>query len=149
MALVVTADLERAIGAGEVVRYSKNNSAYVTQVIAEAESQARAEALNIYTAESWDAMTSQTIPAIAKGHIVWAAIGRLSAGSNRPESIDTMAAEAAKWRGLMATDHDRVFDGILTRNDVREDGASVTTQLGKTYLRRSDGESYLGLPEAE
>lgn len=143
---IVKADLESRIGAAEVSRYSLQSDANVTQAIAEAVDDARSAALNVFTSASWDAMTNLTLPSSAKGHIVWDAIGKLSAGKTRPPSVDTMVAEAAKWRGYVVGDTYRGFDGVLTRrDDAEQEGSDVTYQVPARKFDRSEND-YWDIP---
>ncbi len=117
---VVKADLEARWGAGEIARWSGGtnnvaNDSNVDTAIGTAWSKARSAALNVFTAASWDALTSVTLPLEAKSHIISDAIDILSAGKNRPDTIDKQAAAAQDWRSWLTSDKVRCFDGLLTK----------------------------------
>lgn len=146
---IVKADLEARVGAGEVARYSHGHDAEVTEAIAQAWDSARSAALNYFTAASWDALTSGTLPPEAKRHLVSDAIDLLSAGSNRPDYIGTKSEEAKEWRSWLAADRVRSFDAVLARrDDAAEDGGDVTYQLPARKFNREEND-YWNIPERD
>ena len=125
MSLIAQADLETRVGAGEVTRWSRGVAGNITAAIAQAESKARSSALNVFTAASWNAMTSSTLPGEAKYHLVSDAVDILSAGSGRPAEVQIKADEAKLWRSWLAGDTVRCFDGILTKLTAATGGSTV------------------------
>jgi hypothetical protein len=123
MSLITQADLETRVGAAEVTRYSHGDGSQITSAIAQAESKARSAALNIFTAASWDAMTSATLPGEALYHIVSDAVDILSAGSGRPNEIQAKADEAKLWRSWLAAGTVNAFDSVLTKTESSTGGA--------------------------
>ena len=120
MALIVQADIEQRLGVGETVRYSRGtgstpNAANVSDAIAKAESRMRSEAIKVFTAASWDAMTSATIPEVAIIHLVSDAADLLSSGNKPTEEIAKKAEEARLFRIRLANDQERCFDSVLTK----------------------------------
>ena len=93
---VTKADLETRLGAAEVKRFSRDVESNIAEALEIAWSKARSAALNVFTAESWDALTADTLPGEAKYHIVSDAADVLSAGNKRPDEIQNKADEAAK-----------------------------------------------------
>jgi hypothetical protein len=150
--VILRADLEQRIGAAEVARYAKASGpaadAPIAESIAMAWDAVRSAALNVFTPESWDAMTAETLPPEAKMHIVSHAVDILSAGNNRPEQIEKKAEEARMWRSWLAGDTVRSFDVVLVRNDQREDGASVSYVAPARRFDRSVND-YFGIPVRE
>ena len=130
-------DLEARLGVDGLARYSlvsergqEAADKFVAECIAAAWDSARSAGTNIFTPESWDAMTADTLPPEAKRHIVSDACLLVAIGwSTRPEFLDTMAAEAKQWRSWLAGDTVRCFDAVLTRIEERTDGAGVTFQV--------------------
>jgi hypothetical protein len=128
---IALADLEQVIGVGEIARYSRGNNntpneANVNEAIAKAWSSFRSAALNVFTPESVDALTAETLPAEAKLHVVNHAIAILSVGMNRPDRFDAMNDEAAKWRGYLVADKVRSFDGVLQRSETFVSGVTYS-----------------------
>lgn len=139
MPLIVEADLTARIGAAEVARFSRNTAANITGAIEQAESSVRSAALNIFTAESWAAMTAATLPPEAKRHIVSDAVDILSAGSGRDEEITVKAEEARRWRSWLAGNKVRCFDGILV---VQSAGVSYSTRAPRVFDRTDPNSAF-------
>jgi hypothetical protein len=115
MALISKADIAARISVAELDRYSRKSDEAIDRAIREAEAAARSAALNVWTAESWDALTAEQLPDDARAHIVSDAIDRLSATFERSDDIATRAQDAARWRGRVVADKERSFDAILER----------------------------------
>lgn len=139
MALITQADLEERVSTAEVARYSFGSSTKITDAIAEAEDKARSAALNVFTSESWDAMTAGTLPKEARQHIVSDAVDLLSTNLSRSDDIEKKATAAAQWRGWLAGDKVRCFDAILVKLD---DGVSaVSSKSRKRVFDETDARS--------
>ncbi|HEX3108115.1 MAG TPA: hypothetical protein VHU41_03395, partial [Thermoanaerobaculia bacterium] len=91
-------------------------------------SKVRSAALNYFTAESFDALTADTIPDEALSHVAWDALDELSSGNDPIEMISAKAAKADQWRSWLAGGTVHCFDGVLERVD---DGSFVSSRAPK------------------
>ena len=112
---ITKTDLEERLFAAEVERFSGGSDEKVDNAIATAWDTFRSAALNVFTAESCDALTVETLPFEAKKHIVSDACEILSTGSTRDDQIEKNAEKAQQWRSWLVGDKVRCFDGVLTR----------------------------------
>lgn len=115
MALITEDDLDEYLGEGLVTVYKRGSATVVADKIAIGEDRMRSAGLNVFTAASWDAMTSATLPPEAKQYLVWDVGALLSSGSNTKDFVQRNADEAAKWRSWLAADKVRCFDSVLTK----------------------------------
>jgi hypothetical protein len=140
MALIAKTDLERRVGAGELMRYARNDENNILDAIADAENRMRSEAVKVFTSESWDEMSAEDLPRVAGIHLVSDAIDLLSAGSNRTagDEISKKSEEARLFRIRLANNEERCFDGVLTFIDAgSENGRGVSfRRRDEQYFRR-------------
>lgn len=118
MSLITQTDLINRLKLAEVVRYSGGtgtspNTGRVDDAIAKAESRMRSEAIKVFTPASWDALTAETCPDVAKIHLISDAVDLLSAGNTRADEIEKKADEARLFRIRIAKNDERCFDAVL------------------------------------
>jgi hypothetical protein len=135
---ITKTDLEERLFAAEVGRFSGGSDEKVVSAIATAWDTVRSAALNVFTAESWDALTAETLPFEAKKHIVSDACEILSTGSTRDEQIEKNAEKAQQWRSWLVGDKVRCFDDVLTRLDAGDDHVSFVVPCRKFDRRKND-----------
>ncbi len=124
MSIPVTKDDIVAVhGLADVNRWAKDDDNNVTIAIAKGWSEIRSAALNQYTADSFDAMSS--LPPIVLGYAVDLASDWLSSGNQRFDEIETRAVRARLWLARLATGFDHEFDAILTAKSEPSGGTSV------------------------
>jgi hypothetical protein len=146
---VVQSDLENRISVAEVARFSGGVQAKIDEAIAEAWGKARSAALNVFSPTSFDALTSSTLPAEAKSHIVSDALDILSSGKNRADDITKKADEARSWRSWVATDKVRCFDGILSRPSIVNGVKASTAAPSQSVFNRDNTNSKFGSIDPE
>jgi hypothetical protein len=123
---IVRADLVARIGEAEVVKYAKAaGDGSVSDRIAEAWDSIRSAALNVFTADSFDALTVDTVPPEIRKHGVSLAIGGLVSGMNHPDYLDEAADAAKTWLSYLAAGKVHYASEVLARITTRTGGSSA------------------------
>lgn len=145
---VEQSDLEARLSPADVIRFAKQNINRVEEVIAEGWAKFRGAALRVYTAASIDALTTSTLPADAKSHIVSLVVDILTSGQQRAADIQLKAEAAEKWLSRVATHNELQLDEVLTEigsgtsNDVIRVGAPDELRMDYmdscSKIRRAD-----------
>ena len=144
---IVPDDVENRVGAALAATWAKAaGPAAIVEAIAQSWDSARSAGLNVFTPESWDAMTAETLPPEAKLHIVSHACAILAAGNKPPDYVEKAAAEATKWRSYLAGDTVRCFDGVLERIPERDNGVTFKAPESRFFDRSRSGNDYFGVP---
>lgn len=115
---ITKSDLETVWTSGEIARWSKGvgnvaNDGNIIAAILKGWGEVRSALLNRYPAASVDALTTSTLPDLARGYAVALAVDWLSAGSHPREEIESQAKQARIWLALIVSQRDHTFAGIL------------------------------------
>lgn len=140
---VTKADIVAVWSLAEVTRWAKaGGDPSIDVAISKGWGEIRSAALNRYTAESFDAITADTIPAVVKGYAVDLSTDWLSSGNARADEIETRAARARVWLSYLAGGSDHSFDGIAVPIGTSTGGASV--RVGSTGKLKFDPDDRCG-----
>ena len=123
---VTQAGLEEKFGRSLVFeRYGQQNQEKIQDALETAWDTFVSAAVNLFTRESIDALTEQTLPKEARRHILSHAFVVLADGNSEDDRVRRADESSKQWRAFLVADRVRCFDEVLVRRDASTgDGVS-------------------------